>query len=50
MSKISYLAIAYTIIWAAVGFYLLRLGVLRRGLEKQLAALEEKLKSREESQ
>ncbi|NOY87585.1 MAG: CcmD family protein [Deltaproteobacteria bacterium] len=48
MSKIGYLTIAYTVIWAAVLFYLLRLGVMRRNLEKKLSSVEERLKGREQ--
>lgn len=47
MSKMGYLTTAYTLIWAAVLFYLLRLGVMRRKLEKRLMRAEEKLKGRE---
>jgi len=42
MKDLKYLFMAYTVIWAGVGLYLARLAVLRSGLQKRIARLEER--------
>jgi CcmD family protein len=42
MKDLKYLFMAYTVIWAGVGLYLARLAVLRSGLQRRLARLEER--------
>jgi CcmD family protein len=46
MKDLKYLFMAYTVIWAGVGLYLARLAVLRSGLQRRLARLEERSEDR----
>ena len=42
MKDLKYLFMAFTIIWAGVGLYLVRLSVMRRDLHRRITRLEER--------